>query len=366
MLIKKCQYIIGCILLFLLLSSIHYSSGISHADPSIPFDKQTQQLLEQSLSIIEIDHEIERIHTRMKAMEQEQARLETELIQMQHQILDKEDRAGKIVRSYYMGERDFLHSAFLSIHNISDLLRIYNYYDLIISHDKEILSTYKTNYNDLQSTQHRIKINSEELAGIKNNLLTQRERILAFQQSINGTLNLSDNPEAMRQMMNEFNIYWENVGLYEVKRYFKALASAMNDLPTFIQNTKGMMRVNGSTYTIDITEDQLNTFLRSKNKLFNDFAFQFNEDSIIASGQSGNLSLSIEGSYSLINEPKNGIVFQVNKLLFNNLQLPDTTCRALEEEFDLGFYPQKLMSFVKATSVTTSKNHLVITLKLTI
>ncbi|WP_438351639.1 coiled-coil domain-containing protein [Paenibacillus sp. FA6] len=361
---RKLHFIILGILISLLIYSINYSSGIISAEPLVPLDEETRQLLEKSLSILEIDHEIERINKRQNDMEQEQEQLQLELLQKSSQIQDMQDRAGDIIRSYYMGERDFLYSALLSIHNISEFFMIYNYYDLIINHDKEILSTYKSQYNDLQLTQQRIARNSDELNDIRLKLISQRDRILVFQKSIDGSLETSNNPEAMQQMMDEFNLYWENVGLYEVKRHFKALASAMNDLPEFIQNTKGVISAKGSTYTIDITEDQLNTFLRSKNDLFNVFSFHFGDNSITASGQSGNLSLTIEGKYSIVNEPKNGIIFQVDKLFFNNLQLPDTTCRALEEEFDLGFYPQNLVSFLKATEVTTSQNHLIVTLKL--
>ncbi|OAB72906.1 hypothetical protein PNBC_14925 [Paenibacillus crassostreae] len=354
-------------LLFIIILLIYFISlpnSTIHADPVLPVNEETRQLLEKTLSVVEIDHEIERIDKTQQALEQEQLKLQLELLQKSSQIKDKQERAGEIIRSYYMGERDFLYSAFLSINNISQLLMIYSYYDLLISRDQEILNTYQVQFNDLQTTQQKLIRNTTELRDIKSQLIQQRERIVVFQESIDGSLKESNNPEAMQQMMDEFILYWENVGLYEVKRHFKALASAMQDLPEFIQNTKGIISIKGSTYTIDITEEQLNTFLRTKNELFNHFSFRFKNNSIIASGKNGNLLLSIEGKYSIINEPQNGIMFQVDKLLFNNLQLPDTTSRALEEEFDLGFYPQKLISFLKATDVLVSENHLLVTLKI--
>lgn len=351
-------------LLSLLLYSSFYPHGLIYADPIVPMDEATRQLLEKSLSIVEIDREIERIHARQSEIEQDQQQLELELNQKNSQITKQQDQAGAILRSYYMGERDFLYSALLSIKNISGLFLIYSYYDLIINHDKEVLNTYHSEYKDLQLTQQKMARNAAELEEMKNNLMQQRERVLVLQQSVNGSLETSSNPEAMQKMMNEFTLYWENVGLYEVKRHFRALASAMQDLPEFVQNTKGALRAKGSTYSISITEDQLNTFLRSKDELFNVFAFHFKDNIISASGQSGNLAITIEGNYSIINDPKNGIMFHVTKLVFNNLELPDTTRRALEEEFDLGFYPQRLISFVKATDVKISENLLHVTLEL--
>lgn len=355
-------------IMYLLLSLLLFSSirptEIIFAEPIMPLDEGTRQLLEKSLSIVEIDSEIERISNRQIAMEQEQKQLEIELTQKRNQIKDKQDRAGAIVRSYYMGERDFLYSALLSIKNISGFMTIYGYYELIMNHDQDVLNTYQTEYANIQTTQQKISRNADELEEMKRNLMNQRERVIVLQESIEGSLETSSDPEAMQQMMNEFALYWENVGLYEVKRHFRALASAMKDLPEFVQNTKGIIRAKGAKYSIDITEDQLNTFLRSKDELFNVFSFRFDEDVISASGQSGNLSITVEGKYSIINQPKNGIMFHVTKLVFNNLELPDTTRRALEEEFDLGFYPQNLISFVKATEVKTSKNLLHVTLEL--
>ncbi|OAB34219.1 hypothetical protein PGLA_23745 [Paenibacillus glacialis] len=351
-------------LLTLLLYSTIHPNGRIYADPLIPFDEDTRQLLEKSLSIVEIDSEIERISKRQIEMEHEQEQLELDLLQKRNQIKDKQERAGEIVRSYYMGERDFLYSALLSVKNISGLLMIYGYYELIMNNDKDVLNTYQSEYANLQITQKKIARNATELEEMKNNLIKQRERVLVLQNSVEGSLETSSNPEAMQQMMNEFTLYWENVGLYEVKRHFRALSLAMKDLPEFAQNTKGIIQAKGSIYTINITENQLNTFLRSKDNLFNEFAFHFDDGVISASGQSGALAIRIEGKYSIVNDPQNGIMFHVSKLIFNNLQLPDTTSRALEEEFDLGFYPQKLISFVKATDVKISENLLHITLKL--
>jgi len=360
----KCHFIILCILLTLLLYSSLHSHGIIYADPVVPLDEETRQMLEKSLSIVEIDSEIERISQRQTEMAIEQEQLEIELLQKRNQIKDKQDRAGAIVRSYYMGERDFLYSAFLSVKNISGLLIIYGYYEIIMNNDKDVLNTYQSEYVDLQIMQKKIARNSVELEEMKYNLIKQRERVLALQQSVDGSLQTSSDPEAMQKMMNEFTLYWENVGLYEVKRHFRALSSAMKDLPEFVQNTKGIIQAKGSTYTINITEDQLNTFLRSKDDLFNNFSFHFDDDVISASGESGGIAITIEGNYSIVNDPENGIMFHVSKLIFNKLELPDTTSLALEEEFDLGFYPHKLISFVKATEVKTSKNLLHIILKL--
>ncbi|MEC0179871.1 hypothetical protein P4H83_33950, partial [Paenibacillus favisporus] len=75
-------------------------------------------------------------------------------------------------------------------------------------------------------------------------------------------------------------------------------------------------------------------------------------------------SLQVQGHYSVEEQPQNSIMFHVDKLVFNGYELPDTTCRQMEEEFDLGFYPQQIVSFVKATEVKSTDKNLHVTLKL--
>ncbi|MGF7046134.1 peptidoglycan hydrolase CwlO-like protein [Paenibacillus sp. DS2015] len=367
---KHKQYIFSIIyiLLLVIINTSFQNQSAIYAEPVLnplpTSDLYTQRLLQDSLSIVEIDNEIQRITDRQEQIEQEQLKLENQLSLKKAQIKDQQTQAGEIIRSYYMGERDFLLASIISTKSISNLVMVYGYYEMIIQHDQKVLQGYQSQLKDIQTTQQVITQNATELEEILTQLIQQRERVVVLHEKIEDDLATSSNPEAMQTMIEEFTLYWENVGMYEVKRHFSALATAMQDLPQFIQNKKGAIRMSGTSYSIDLKEDELNEFLRSKDKLFNVFAFHFNEGSITASGQSGNLEIEITGHYSIVNEPQNGILFHVDKILFNKLELPDTTCRMLEKEFDLGFYPQQLISFVKATAVNITDSNLHVTLKL--
>jgi hypothetical protein len=85
---------------------------------------------------------------------------------------------------------------------------------------------------------------------------------------------------------------------------------------------------------------------------------------MLLEGDNGNLQIRIGGHYSLQNEPENAILFHVDSLHFNGLELPDTTRADLQRNFDLGFYPQKLIKFVKAQSVSLQPGKLVVELKI--
>ncbi|MNC64164.1 hypothetical protein D3C75_1143390 [compost metagenome] len=118
------------------------------------------------------------------------------------------------------------------------------------------------------------------------------------------------------------------------------------------------------TYNLALKEEDLNEFLVSQNKLFQDFGFHFNNGNVTASGSSGGLTLTLTGHYSIQSEPVNGLMFHIDNVVFNGLELPESTRQDLEDEFDLGFYPEKIVSFLHATDVESKDG--VLYVKLTI
>ncbi|MNW34272.1 hypothetical protein D3C74_112440 [compost metagenome] len=325
---------------------------------------EENQILQDSLSIVEIDHEIERISQEQQTLLQRQRELRSNLTVQQEQMTIQRKRAGSVLRSYYMGERDKLLSVVLGAKSIRQLLSLYDYYLLLISHDQDVLQEYESNYQSMRKTEQQVTQASMELETVKTNLLAQRKRIILLQSRVNDGVNASNDPDTLRKLIGEMTAYWENVGVYEVNKHFKALAQAMQDLPQFIQQQQGAMVTNGKVITISIREEDFNRFLKSENELFNHFNFTFAQDRIMVEGQQGTMKLRVEGHYTVENEPKNAILFHVDRLVFNGMELPDTTRNKLEKDFDLGFYPQQLISYVKATEVRTLAGMLEVKLEL--
>jgi hypothetical protein len=363
---KKTIKIICCTLLIItmILTSMLTSMYVRPilAAPS----QKANQILQDSLSIIEIDHEIERISQEQKTLTQQQQELRNNLITQQEQMTSQRNRAGSVLRSYYMGERDKLLSVVLGAKNLKQLLSLYDYYLLLINHDQDVLQEYESNVQTMRKTEQQVTQASLELEKVKTNLLEQRKRILMLQSRVNEGVNASKDPDTLRKLISELTAYWENVGVYEVNRHFKALAQAMQDLPQFIQQQQGAMITNGKTITINIREEDFNRFLKSENELFNHFNFSFKQDRIVVEGQQGTMKLMVEGHYTVENKPQNAILFHVDRLVFNGLELPDTTRNKLENDFDLGFYPQQLIAYVKATEVHTSAGTLEVKLELSL
>ncbi|WP_141505814.1 coiled-coil domain-containing protein [Paenibacillus luteus] len=334
------------------------------AEPLPTDEEEMHSLLEKSLSVVEIDKEISRISAQKQELMLTMTDTEKQLLLQEQQISDKQEEAGNVLRAYYMGDRDFLLQALLSFNSLSELFQMLDYAEIILTHDKDTLNTYVGQYRKVKQGYEQLQTRQAELNAIEEQLQTQKKRVLALEQQLDAQLSGRSDADRIRILMNELTSYWETAGINEVKQYFRALSKAMKNLPSWVQDNKQLLEIKGFNYTIRVPEDDLNSFLREQNDIFNNFAFTFKDDKIIAQGKSDNMEIKITGHYTIENDPKNAILFHVDELIFNGFSLPDTTSRALEEEFDLGFYPDLIVSFLKANAVEIKDGELTIKLQL--
>lgn len=340
------------------------SPSASPPPPVIPESSSARKLLEQSLSSAEIEQEIERISAEQLVLEKKVPILEAQAEAKEAAIADKKTHAAAILRAYYMGEREGLLASLLNAGSFSQMLALLDYYDIVMGADRDILGQYEKEYKSLREATDAAKRSAEELASIRTALEEQKQRVAALNEEIENGIKSSSDPAGMSALLEEFSQYWENIGIYEVRKYFKALSSAMNRLPNYVQKEKGVLSRKGMTYTIALKDEQLNAFLASQNELLKNFSFRFYPDKVTASGTSGNLSLTVTGHYSIQEEPENALMFHIDQVVFNGLQLPEATCKKLEQEFDLGFYPQEVVSFLRASDVSSENGVLYVKLSL--
>ncbi|MFD0715120.1 hypothetical protein [Paenibacillus sp. GCM10027626] len=331
-----------------------------------PEDEEVRRILEKSLSTVELDKEISRIAAQKELASQQFSEASEQLQQHEALMQEQQEKAGRVLRAYYMGERDIWLSALFSSNSLSDLLSMLDYFEYIFAGDRRQLNSYVEQYRTVKQAVAKHQNEAEQLARIEERLVAQKERLSALQKDVDDQLSNSSDEERLRMMIAEITDFWQNVGFYEVKRYFKALAQAMTQLPSWVQKNKDMLEINGFNYTITVSQDKLNTFLREQNELFNNFDFMFTENAVSVSGKREGLEVNITGHYTVEEEPINGIIFHVDELLFNGLALPDTTRSSLEKEFDLGFYPEKLVSFLQAKSVEVNDGQLIIKLSVSL
>lgn len=360
-----------CVVCFSFFTAIFFPFSVIHAaapaiESAAQLDPQTRQLLEDSLSVTELDHEITRIHQEEQAARTRYEQLEQQSIISQQQFNDAKIQSDKVLIAYYTGEREQLRNAFWAAGSISGVIAFYEYYKMILDHDQQVMADYRTRYEQIQSIRSDLLRTSTELNTIGSRLTEQRQRVASLQTRIHTGLASSSEPDTARQLIAEMNAYWENIGLYEVKNYFQALAQSMQQFPDFLQAQPGAIRTNGRQYTIVIEQQQLNDFLHQTAGLPDSLQFNFEQNRLVVHGEEGQLALEIIGHYEIENTQQNAMRFRVDQLVFNGFRLPDTTCQMLENEFDLSFYPEQIIPYLRATSVGIVPQSMTVQLELSL
>jgi len=333
-------------------------------DESAMSDEEVRELLEKSLNIAELDKEIERIAGQRRETAGKIQALNDSIAGLEAELDLRRERVGDVLRSWYMGERDVLIQAIFSSDSLSDLLAMLDYLDEMLSHDKFTLETYHKQREDWLEERERLIAEEKRLEEIERDLRLQRERVIRLRAEVDGIINASGDSERLRLLIAEWLAWWENTGLPEVERHFRALADAMESLPGWLAERKDLVKQSGFTYTVRLPEDDLNAFLREQNPLFESFAFRFEDGVVSAYGRREDLEVEIAGSYTIEDEPEHVVRFHTEKIVFNGFALPDTTIRELERRFDLGFYPQLLVPLVRATAVDADDGVLTVELRI--
>jgi predicted nuclease with TOPRIM domain len=367
--------ILVSLLLLLILSSVSLiraagTSGQAPVVPPIPdfpSDAEMLEILGQSLTVTELNKEIDRIAERQAQTEALQA--ETEALRAQQQALTEQklSQSGEVLRAYYKGERNVWFSALFAAESVNDLLRSLDYFNLVFTNDRQALDDYAARYQELESTLTTLAELSASLTDMREQFTEQRDRLVALEEEMEERIGAlpEDEQERMRVLIEETNQYWETYSYVEIQRYFAALSDAMENLADWILSSKNsdMVSFTIAKYTLTVPQERLKEFLMEQNSaVFNDFSMTFEEDVVSFVVDQGDLHVKITGHYSLQDEPINGIIFNVDTLDFNGLSLPDTTRAQLEEDWDLGFYPSLIMPNVIAKDVQVTDGKLIVVL----
>ncbi|UUZ96107.1 hypothetical protein LJK87_18155 [Paenibacillus sp. P25] len=278
-----------------------------------------------------------------------------------------------------MGDRDSLWMLLFTIRSLTDAVSVWEYTQMILRTDQMALKSHTEAVRRLKTLQTQLKQTEQDLEESKNRFLMERARLTALQQELDRDLSASSDAERLQRQMQELNDLWKNKGVPLFKSYFQALAKAMQQLPDMLSapvsastgsasgsKAGGHLIMNGLNYTFELSDVELNDFLRQKNELFRNLTFHFGDNQVFASGRQDGMDISIKGSYRMAvkNDGKPYIRFQLNELKFNGYLLPQSTAEELERDIDLGIYPQKIAPFLQATGVKLEENKLSIYLKL--
>lgn len=316
-------------------------------------------ILQQGLTIYELDKEVERLRLQ-EARLAEQIAKDEEALQRQGQLLKlRSEAAGDVLRSYYIGQRDRLWMIIFRMNSIHDALYALDTVRFIVANDLRLLRSYRDAFDAEKRLLAELERQQDELVRVIDASLAERDRLLALERELDQKLAVLDAEERVEQekQIEQVTTAWEEEGLPLFQNVFRALSYAMNDLTDLLQGND-QLSMNGSNLTVRITDDQFNTFLRAKNELFESFQFRFENDGMIVNGTYDNQSALIQGAYELISEPQNLLRFRIAGLHYNGFELPESTRLELEQQFDLSFRPSQLFAGIRATGVTSSEGEL--------
>lgn len=323
-------------------------------------EAELKTLLQKGLNIQEIDREIEKLTAKDAKLVQDMKQNEDLINKQKEEMKGVKDKAGKILRSYYTGDRPSIIQVLLTADSFNELFKTLEYMNMIITHDTRILKAHKSSQEELQALQQQLSKQREELSKAKADLITQKERITVLQAELDALLAQSDNKESLIKQINTLNEQWRTKGLPLFNRYLTELSKSMGSF-TELMSTDNFKLTSLNSAEFEITDLQLNEFLRSQNELFNNLNFRFEEDYFIADGQEDNIEVSIKGTYKLDDDK---IRFELLALTFNQFDLPDTTINDLNEQYALGIDPSQVSSIFSADGVTIEKGKINIKLKM--
>lgn len=330
-------------------------------EASSPALEETRRLLQQSLTIHEIDQEVARLAERER---QGYEQLETMRLGIEEQnarVAETRHRAGEVIRAYYLGERQPFWLLVLSAKTLSELLTVFEFMTFVLDNDQRAIATYAAARRELEQRHERLAGTQAELAELKAAFLQQRERLERLQAELDAQLAMAPQGESLRAEITALTAEWQETGLPLFRSYFQALSEAINKLPELLTQNNHLTS-QGFNYTFQITDQELNEFLWKQNELFRGFGFEFTTDQVIAKGSKDGTAIEIKGRYVLEEQP-NAIRFRIDELSYNGYLLPETTARELERDYELAIYPQSFAAFFLATGVRMEEGRMAVTMK---
>ena len=303
---------------------------------------ELRKLLQESLTISEIDREIERLSAEELIVAGQIVETEQAIAEQETNVAHTKIHAGKVLRAYYVGERDNLWLLLLQTDSFSDAVAVFQYLQSIMQNDQRSLDRYLTSYRELLALRDELELEQNALQTLKAQFLAQRIRVTRLQQELDDKLaQVSDEDKQMvLAEMDALSRAWHEQGLPVFRQFLGAMSEVMLELPDYMAQYPESYTVKSGVVSFLIEERNLNPFLQSKNELFEHFIFAISERHITINGNYNNTEFIVRGRYVVEPDP-NALRFVLDEMVYNGFELPDTTRRDMQQQFSMTFYPEK-------------------------
>lgn len=356
------------LLLIVLIIQLTLPYGGVLAEETKSSQDEAKELLQKGLTIFEIDKEVARLNEQDAKIGEQINQNEQDIVKQNGNVEATRKHAGKVLRAYYTGDRDSIWMLLFAANSFTDVLRMFEYLQMIITNDHRSLATFTDSYQKLKNLQTELAHSRTDLQVTKDKFLQQRERLVKLQEELDKQLAISAQAQVIAAQIQSLNDQWKQEGLPLARDYLDNLSTAFRDLPQFLMKDSKYINFTSKTPVISLTDTDFNAYLHSKSELLQTLNFEFNDGSMVAKGKKGGLQIAIQGNFNLLttNDGMNEVRFVVDNLEFNDFKLPDTTIEDFTKEFQLGFIPKKVASYLDVLSVETKKGVAVVKLKLSL
>jgi len=312
----------------------------------------TQKELERTLSLIKAEE---------GQLQAEIARLDVELKRQKLVMEAMRRHAGEIARAYYTGQRVSLLSLLLDTENFNDLLLLFQFLQILYQRDMAKLEAFQAERARSEALQNDKQSRLHTIHELRARYEQQLAEMLAIQAEKEQNVRKLPDPATVDGLMDHLIVDWRTRGLPAFQTFFSMLANVMTQIPELA--TPDRIQSDGLlSHTLTIKQEEFNQFLMSKDELFKQAHFQFENGELTVDGTYDHMHLRIVGSYELVS-PKQ-LKFHIKQMLFDGFALPRSTIAEMEKTYDLGFYPELISPNILVENLTMANQELKLQVKL--
>jgi len=197
----------GAAIFFSVLITLYYTLP-ARANVSL---EEVRELLQKGLTIYEIDRELVRLGEQEEQIALRLSEVGENIRRQEAEMKKKKEAAGKVLRSYYMGQRRSLVLALIRMDNFYDMLRAYDLMKRIYRHDRRVLESYRDQLNELKSLERELASAREQMREVRELLVAERDQLLRVQSELDAALAIMEQDEAeqIRRQIEALTRQWE-------------------------------------------------------------------------------------------------------------------------------------------------------------
>ncbi|WNC12851.1 hypothetical protein [Brevibacillus brevis] len=320
-----------------------------------------QLILQQHFTQKELERTLTLLKQEEKRTQGDIAQIELDLQRQKLVIEAMQRHAGEVARAYYTGERANLLTLLFNAENFNEFLSMFDFIQIVYDRDMQRLESFQAERAKLFTLQQDERERLAKLGELRKKYEAQLSEMLAVQAEKEKNVQKLDDPTAVEALMDHLVADWQKRGLPAFQTFFGLLADVMVQVPELA--TPDRIQSNGLfSHTLTIRQDEFNQFLMSKDALFKQSHFTFEDNQLTVEGSYDHMQLRLVGAYELVSPVQ--LKFHIKELYFDGFALPQSTVADMEKMYDLGFYPELISPNIQVEGISMMNEELKLQLKL--